>query len=132
MRLSNIIIDRIKKEGPISFRDFMDMCLYYPGLGYYTSSSNPIGMTGDFYTSSNVSPVFGKLLAKQLDQMWDFLGEPEFTIVEIGAGTGRLSKDVLAYFSNDESKYERLNFYIVEKNTSVFLVEQSAAGQKIK
>ena len=44
MSLSEIIIQRIKDEGPISFHDFMEMALYYPGLGYYTSAQNKIGM----------------------------------------------------------------------------------------
>jgi len=51
MTLSEIIMEKIQKEGPISFRDFMEMSLYYPGLGYYTSSEDKIGKSGDYYTS---------------------------------------------------------------------------------
>ena len=49
--LRNIIIEKIKQEGPLSFHDFMEMALYYPGLGYYTSGAETIGVNGDFYTS---------------------------------------------------------------------------------
>ena len=55
MQLSEIIIEKIRKDGPISFRDFMDMSLYFPGSGYYTSPGNKIGKTGDYYTSPHVS-----------------------------------------------------------------------------
>jgi hypothetical protein len=44
MELSEIITDKIKDEGPISLQQFMEMCLYYPDLGYYTSSRNQIGI----------------------------------------------------------------------------------------
>lgn len=49
-QLVNIIKNRIKKEGSISFRDFMDIALYYPELGYYTSPKAKIGGYGDFYS----------------------------------------------------------------------------------
>jgi len=51
MSLSDIIVQTIHRDGPISFHDFMDMALYYPGLGYYTSEKNKIGEKGDYYTS---------------------------------------------------------------------------------
>src|SRR3989304_4656596 len=60
MPLSEIIIKEIQKNGPLSFRDFMEMALYYPELGYYTSSKNKIGKKGDFYTSPNLSATFGE------------------------------------------------------------------------
>ena len=51
LKLSEIIKNKICNEGPVSFHDFMEMALYYPGLGYYTSSANKIGKHGDYYTS---------------------------------------------------------------------------------
>jgi len=59
MSLSDLIIQKIKQQGPISFYDFMKMALYYPGFGYYTSDKKKIGTNGDFYTSSNLTCVFG-------------------------------------------------------------------------
>ncbi len=58
MTLSEIIMEKIQKEGPISFRDFMEMSLYYPGLGYYTSSEDKIGKSGDYYTSPYFTHIF--------------------------------------------------------------------------
>jgi SAM-dependent MidA family methyltransferase len=96
--LEQIIIDKIRKEGPITFEMFMEMALYYPELGYYSSGKNAIGRGGDFYTSPHLHPVFGTMLGKQLIEMWMVMGRPKvFHAVEIGAGTGYLCKDILDY-----------------------------------
>lgn len=97
MELSGIIIQKIRDEGPICFQEFMELCLYYPDLGYYTIAGSRIGKEGDFYTSACLTPVFGALIGKQLEEMWRIMGEPAFTIVEYGAGTGSLCHDILTY-----------------------------------
>src|SRR5688572_24273200 len=97
MTLQNIISNQIKERGPISFCDFMEMALYYPQLGYYTSARKKIGNEGDFYTSCTISPVFGHMLARQIAEMWEIMEEEAFTIVEYGAGTGHLCKSILGY-----------------------------------
>ena len=66
-------MERIKKEGPISFREFMEMALYYPELGYYNSIQNKIGANGDFYTSANLTAAFGAMIARQIEEMWQNL-----------------------------------------------------------
>src|ERR1700761_6550106 len=96
--LSEIIADKIASNGPLSFRDFMEMALYHPELGYYTSGRNVIGNTGDYYTCPCLSSAFGFALAEQLHEMWLLSGLEEFTIVEYGAGNGALSRDILSYF----------------------------------
>jgi SAM-dependent MidA family methyltransferase len=97
-RLEYIIIEKIKKEGPVTFETFMDMALYYPELGYYSSAETTIGRAGDFYTSPHLHPVFGAVLGKQLIEMWTVMGKPSvFHSVEIGAGSGYLCKDILDY-----------------------------------
>jgi SAM-dependent MidA family methyltransferase len=90
---------RIRNEGPLSFRDFMEEALYHPEFGYYNSTRNPIGRQGDFYTSSDLDPIFGKLLARKFAQMASALGlSPEaFTIVELGAGQGLLARQILEH-----------------------------------
>ncbi len=97
--LEQLIIDRIKKEGPITFEAFMEMALYYPVHGYYSSPETTIGRGGDFYTSPHLHPVFGAMICKQLMEMWTIMGRPfEFHAVEIGAGIGYLCKDIFDYF----------------------------------
>src|SRR5689334_13968343 len=90
---------RIQRDGPLSFRDYMDAVLYHPDFGYYTGSRNPLGREGDFYTSSDLDPVFGKLLAKKFQEMAAALGvtEESFTILELGAGRGLLARDILQH-----------------------------------
>ena len=83
-------------RGRITFAEFMAACLYEPGLGYYTSPGKKVGAEGDFYTSSNVHQVFGRLIAREIRCMWQSMGEPgRFDIVEVGAGNGRLAADVM-------------------------------------
>lgn len=88
---------RIREHGLLSFRDFMDEALYHPQFGYYSSQKNPVGKEGDFYTSSDLGPVFGRLLARRFVTMAEALAVPaeSFTIVELGAGRGLLARDIL-------------------------------------
>lgn len=102
--LEKIIIEKIKKDGPISFETFMDMALYYPELGYYSSPETTIGKAGDFYTSPHLHPVFGAMVARQLMEMWTFMQKPsEFRAVEMGAGIGYLCKDIFDYLNSPSS-----------------------------
>lgn len=97
--LEQSIIDRIKNEGPMTFETFMQMALYHPRQGYYSSPQTTIGSDGDFYTSPHLHPVFGAMIGRQLIEMWVIMGRPSsFHAVEIGAGVGYLSKDIFDYF----------------------------------
>lgn len=124
MTLSSIIIQKIKHNGPISFCDFMEMALYYPELGYYTSPNEKIGTQGDYYTSSNLGSAFGEMLGKQIEEMWRVLGEKEFTVVEMGPGQGLLSRDILSYLKKNHEMDRNLNYYIVEKSPSLRKVQK--------
>jgi SAM-dependent MidA family methyltransferase len=132
MQLSEIIIDKIRQKGLLSFRDFMDMALYYPNLGYYTSTNDKIGKKGDYYTSSNVSSVFGEMIGKQIEEMWHFLGKGTFTVVEMGAGLGLLSGDVLAYLETNPELYGCLDYRIVEKSPALREEQEKRLGAKAK
>lgn len=81
----------------MTFERFMELALYHPRFGYYTSGDARIGKTGDFFTSVSVGALFGKLLAKQFLLFRDALGNPpEFEVVEFGGHRGQLRADVLA------------------------------------
>jgi SAM-dependent MidA family methyltransferase len=131
MELSGIIIQKIKKEGPLCFREFMEMCLYYPDLGYYTSNRNKIGGDGDFYTSACLTPVFGTLIARQLEEMWHLMGEAAFTIVEYGAGTGSLCHDILEHLKTNTKMYDGLRYCIIEKSPAMRTIEQKHLHEKV-
>jgi SAM-dependent MidA family methyltransferase len=93
--LAGRIADRIRREGPISFDAFMKSALYDPVEGFYASP--PVGESGDFVTSPHVSPAFGVLLARLIEDLWGRLGRPErFHIIETGAGDGTLAARILA------------------------------------
>lgn len=114
--LEKKIIRRIKEEGPITFETFMDMALYDPELGYYTSERTKIGREGDFYTSSHLHPVFGFMIGRQIEEMWEIMGKPEnFSIIEIGAGEGYVCRDML-YNLRGRTFFKILNYIIIEIN----------------
>jgi len=114
--LKQLIIEKIKREGPITFEIFMDMALYYPELGYYASANLEIGSKGDFYTSPHLHRVFGAMIGKQLEEMWKIMGKPsDFHAIEIGAGAGYLCKDIFDYLK-DKKIFQSLNYVIVELN----------------
>ncbi len=100
MDLQAEIRRRIVERGPIPFVEFMDLALYWPDGGYY-SSPDVIGARGDFYTAPTAHPAFGALLSLQVCQMWRILDEPSrFWVVEMGAGGGLLCHDLMAYSSH--------------------------------
>lgn len=115
--LVHLIQEEIKQNGPISFAHFMALALYHPEYGYYSSSGEKIGWEGDFYTSSVVHPIFGELVAKQLIQMAEVLGNSPFTIVEVGAGLGSFCHDILKTIKKEQPDlYERCRYVILEKS----------------
>jgi SAM-dependent MidA family methyltransferase len=92
--LAAILAERIRAHGPITFAEYMEACLYHPEHGYYVKADQQ--PRRDYFTSVDVSPVFGRLLARQFHEMWVQLGRPDpFWLVEAGAGTGTLAKHVL-------------------------------------
>jgi SAM-dependent MidA family methyltransferase len=120
-KLRDIVVARIRERGQITFAEFMAACLYEPGLGYYTSPGRKVGAEGDFYTSSNVHQVFGRLIAREIRSMWQSMGEPgQFEIVEVGAGNGRLACDVLDTLAETDRRfYNAITFRLIEAEPSL-------------
>lgn len=131
--LSAIIKERIAAQGPLSFREFMDMALYYPQFGYYTSNREKIGPRGDFFTSPSLHPLFGQLIARQVLEMWDATGEDKFTIVEYGAGPGFLCRDLLKYVEQKEpQRYEKLDYCIIEKSDPMRMLASQHVPARVR
>lgn len=96
MSLREQVEREIRECGPIPFSRYMEICLYDPARGYYSSNAEQFGKAGDFYTSSDVHAVFGRLLAWQFDEVWRALDQPaQIEIVELGPGRGLFARDVL-------------------------------------
>lgn len=101
--------------GGIPFAEFMALCLYHPEYGYYMAPRSRIGREGDFFTSSSVHSLFGRLIARQLRQMWELLGQGPFTVAEQGAGEGHLALDILdAVRAEAPDFYAQLTYQLVE------------------
>jgi SAM-dependent MidA family methyltransferase len=93
--LTEVIAAEIDASGPMPFGRFVDLALYHPTLGFYADGG--AGRRRDFITSAEVGPLFGAVVARALDAVWEDLGRPEdFSVVEVGAGSGRLARAVLA------------------------------------
>ncbi len=117
--LEQKIVERITRDGPITFRDFMHSALYDPVLGYYNTERLKIGPQGDYYTSSNVHPAFGAVLAHAFAEWWTGSTEP-LTIVEMGAGTGQLAYDVLSVLRDEHPKtFGDLTYLLVEASPAM-------------
>ena len=119
LSLSEIVQHKIRDEGPISFHDFMEMALYYPELGYYTSVNEKFGKGGDYFTAPFFTNVYGTIIAKQLEEMWYLTGKSGFTIVEYGAGSGALCADILDHLQENDQFFKNLNYCIIEKSDSL-------------
>jgi SAM-dependent MidA family methyltransferase len=90
------IEQEIRDRGPIRFSRYMEMCLYDDESGYYSRDAEQFGKAGDFFTSSDVHAVFGRLMARQFAEMWQVLGSPgQIMIRELGPGRGLFARDVL-------------------------------------
>ncbi len=83
--------------GKITYAQFMEIVLYHPTHGYYQVATERPGRGGDFLTAPELSPFFGVCLMQQLHEIWQVLAQPDpFTIIEYGAGGGRLAHDILS------------------------------------
>jgi SAM-dependent MidA family methyltransferase len=92
-----LLAAEIRRDGPVTFRRFMEVALYHAEHGYYRRAqrapSDPFGKHGDFFTAEQIQPVFGILLAARIRQLYREMGEPpEFTVVELGAGRREMAE----------------------------------------
>lgn len=102
------IADAIRMRGPITFAEFMELALYGDD-GFYAGS--PVGPGEDeaFVTSPHVHPVFGRLLANGIRELWDLLGRPDpLRITEVGAGDGTLARQLLESLANVPIRYSAI------------------------
>jgi SAM-dependent MidA family methyltransferase len=129
LELVAVIYDRINNtpQQQITFAEYMDLVLYHPQHGYYASNSEQISKSGDFLTSPHLADDFGEMLAIQLYQIWQILGEPQqFSIVEMGAGQGLLAAQILGYSQQKYPDFFRsIDYIIIETAPAMIGVQQS-------
>ena len=126
--LKNKIREIIQNEmdGSISFSKFMDMCLYDPNDGYYSSQFNQFGKHGDFYTAPMLGQTFAITLTKQIEQCFSEVRE---NILEIGAGNAQLAIDVV--LSLNERGIHLNNYFILEKSQELKQYQLQALKEKL-
>jgi SAM-dependent MidA family methyltransferase len=116
-RLEQIIANRIKGSGPITFETFMALSLYHTDFGYYMTEKFKIGPQGDYYTAPHIHPIFGWLVANQLDEIKRVMGNPaHFTVLEMGAGRGLLAEGILDFVRTNLKWGADWQYIIVEQN----------------
>ena len=120
MSLRQFIVDEIRRDGPMPFSRYMELCLYHPELGYYSRATEQFGKAGDFYTSSDVHAVFGRLLSRQFEEMWRMLDSPErIDVIELGPGRGLFAADVLDWSAKQFPDFSRaLRYQLLEQSSN--------------
>ena len=116
--LAEILAAEISARGRITFAEYMEACLYHPQCGYYAKAEQ--NARRDYITSADVTPVFGRLLARQFHEMWVLLERPEtFWLVEAGAGIGELAKQILDFAAESLPEfYAALRYVAVERSAA--------------
>ena len=119
--LRNKIELEIQEHGPIPFSRYMELCLYDPELGYYSRNVMQFGKAGDFFTSSDVHAVFGRLMARQFEEMWRTLASPERIVVrEVGPGRGAFAQDVMDWSEKKfPAFFSALTYELVEQSCAL-------------
>ena len=115
------IEQEIRGRGPIPFSRYMELCLYDPEFGYYSRNAAQFGKAGDFYTSSDVHAVFGRLLARQFEEMWRVLGSPDRIVIrELGPGRGLFAQDVMDWAEKKfPAFFSALNYELMEQSPAL-------------
>jgi SAM-dependent MidA family methyltransferase len=118
-RLKDRIIRLIATQGPITVADYMQMALFDPVEGYYTTR-DPFGRGGDFITAPEISQMFGELIGLFLIQAWEDRGQPDnIYLVELGPGRGTLMADILRTIKIRPALREATTIILVEASPAL-------------
>jgi SAM-dependent MidA family methyltransferase len=113
--LQQLISERIRREGPISFAEYMRVALYEPGFGYYVTGAAKMGWDADYFTSTDISGLFANRMGRQLFTMWEKLKRPtQFIVLEQGAGRGHLADGIRIWAQKEAPEFYRALDYRTE------------------
>ena len=115
--LKQTLVDRIRREGPITFHDWMLAALYDPLFGYYTRADLPRwGREGDYRTSPERSELFAATFARHFSHLYEKLARPgKFTILDCGAGDGSFALGVLSYLRDHQPTVFEVTRYLIDE-----------------
>ncbi|WP_088916649.1 class I SAM-dependent methyltransferase [Granulosicoccus antarcticus] len=116
-RLRQLLSERIRSHGPLSFAQYMEQVLYEPGLGYYMAGAAKFGAEGDFVTAPEISPLFGAALANEVRGV---LARHGGGVLELGAGSGRLALSILQTLAGEGG----LDYTILEPSADLVQRQQ--------
>ena len=129
--LKDILIRRIRHEGPVSIADYMADCLLHPEHGYYTTR-DPLGAQGDFTTAPEISQMFGELTGLSLAQCWLDQGAPApFTLAEAGPGRGTLMADILRATAKVPGFHAAAHITLLEASPVLRDIQRATLGAEI-
>ena len=127
-QLLTLIQQRIAKAGgKISFADYMQLCLYAPGLGYYSAGSHKLGEKGDFTTAPEISTLFSRTLAQHVNDVFRQLEQVD--ILEFGAGSGKMAADILTELAGLQALPD--HYYIIETSADLRQKQQQTINSTI-
>jgi SAM-dependent MidA family methyltransferase len=93
-RLLQLLREQIASHGPMPFAQYMERCLYAPGLGYYSAGKTKFGEAGDFVTAPELGGLFARCVANAVQPVLAMLGEGA-DFLELGGGSGAFAEVVL-------------------------------------
>ena len=133
MQIEKKIKDLIKKSGPISISQYMEICLWDDKNGYYTSNQ-VLGGDGDFITSPEISQTFGELIGLwALSFFQEFINKKRLSITELGSGRGTLLKDAIRTIYKVTNNKINLEITILEKSERLItLQKENLKNEKVK
>ncbi len=117
--LARNLKDRIRRDGPITFRDFMEQALYAPGMGFYAKGPK-IGTKDGTFNTNAMFPAYALALAQAIECAEARL-QRRLRIVECGGGTGELGQRILSYLSDTHD-------YVVIESSPSLREQQHALG----
>jgi SAM-dependent MidA family methyltransferase len=127
MSIIQTLHTHLAEHHELAFVEFMQLALYAPNEGYYSSDLPKLGKQGDFVTAPELTPLFGKTLANQCQQILSYLESP--VLFEFGAGSGTLCVDILSHLQELGCLPE--SYYILEVSANLRHRQQELIQQKI-
>ena len=127
-RLTRLIQQEIKAAGgSIPFSRYMELCLYAPGMGYYSAGQRKFGAGGDFVTAPEISPVFGQCVARSCGAVLQSPGGGD--MLEFGAGSGQLAVDLLGEL--EAMQCLPANYFILERSAELRERQQQTVRKQL-
>lgn len=126
--LFDLIARRIRRRGPLSIAEYMELALAHPQHGYYRTR-DPLGRQGDFITAPEISQIFGELIGLWCADTWERMGRPDpVLLVELGPGRGTLMADALRAAEVRPPFRRALRVHLVETSPVLRAAQKKALG----